>query len=152
MLLMVKKMNENNELIVLLYENTKMGVNNTKKLITLIKEKDNKIKFILEEQLQRYESLFKKCKKLIKEQKIKIPKSGILKSFTAITAMTMEVNKDNSDSKIASIMTRGFTMGNINIEAKIKEYNKEANKDTINLANEILDFGEKQVELLKNYL
>jgi len=149
---MVKKMNENNELLVLLYENTKMGVTSTKKLITLIKEKDNKIKFILEEQLQRYESLFKDCKKIMKEEKVKAPKSRLLKNLTANTAMSMEISKDNSDSKIASIMTRGFTMGNINIESKIKEYKKEANKNTLNLANNILEFGEKQVELLKKYL
>jgi len=72
-----------------------------------------------------------------------------LKNLTANTAMSMEISKDNSDSKIASIMTRGFTMGNINIESKIKEYKKEANKNTLNLANNILEFGEKQVELLK---
>lgn len=145
-------MNENNELLVLLYENTKMGVTSTKKLINLIKEKDNKIKFLLEEQLQRYESLFKECKKLMKKEKVKTPKSGLLKNLTANTAMSMEISKDNSDSKIASIMTRGFTMGNIDIEARIKEYKKEANKDTISLAKEILEFGEKQIELLKNYL
>lgn len=145
-------MNENNELIVLTHENTKMGVTSTKKLMDLIKDKDNKIKFVLEEQLQRYESFYKKCKKLIKEENVKVPKSGLLKNLTANTAMKMEVSKDNSDSKIASIMTRGFSMGNIELEAKIKEYKKEASKDTINLANEILEFGEKQIELLKEYL
>ena len=41
-------MNENNELILLLYDNTNMGVNSTKELLKLLKDKDNKIKFILE--------------------------------------------------------------------------------------------------------
>lgn len=145
-------MNENNELIVLIHENTKMGMTSTKKLMDLIKDKDNKIKFVLEEQLQRYETFYKKCKKLIKEENVKIPSSGLLKNLTANTAMKMEVSKDNSDSKIASIMTRGFSMGNIELEAKIKEYKKEASKEAINLASDVLKFGEEQIEILKNYL
>lgn len=145
-------MNENEELLVLIYENVKMGISSTKKLLELIKEKDNKIKFLLEEELQRYESLFKRCKSLMKEEKIKAPKSGLLKNLTANTAMKVEVSKDNSDSKIASILSRGFSMGNIGIEAKIKEYKKEASKKSIKLAEDVLEFGENEIKLLKEYL
>ena len=35
--------------------------------------------------------------------------------------MSHEVKKDNSDSKIADILIRGFSMGNINMEVKIKD-------------------------------
>lgn len=145
-------MNENEELLILIHDNTKMGISSTKKLIKLLKDKENKIKFILEEELQTYEKYYKECKKLMKKEKIKAEHSGLLKNITASTAMKTEVSKDNSDSKIASILTRGFTMGNIDIEARIKSYKKEANKETIKLAEEILKFGEKQIELLKSYL
>lgn len=145
-------MNENNELLILLHDNIKMGISSTKKLIELIKEKNNKIKFLLEEELQRYEELYKKCKKYIKKEKIKIEHSGLLKNLTANTAMKMEIKKDNSDSKVASILIRGFNMGNIDIESKIKEYKKEANKETINLAEDLLDFGKKQIKLLEEYI
>jgi len=43
-------------------------------------------------------------------------------------------------------------MGNIDIEAKIKKYKKEASKETLKLAEEILNFGKKQTELLEAYL
>ena len=43
-------------------------------------------------------------------------------------------------------------MGNIDIESKIKDYKKEANKETVNLAQELLDFGKKQIELLEEYI
>lgn len=145
-------MNENNELLILLHDNIKMGLSSTKKLIELIKEKDNKIKFILEEELQKYEEFFKKLKKLMKKENIKIEHSSILKNLTANTAMKMEIKKDNSDSKIASILIRGFNMGNINVEAKIKDYKKEASRETINLAKDLLDFGTKQIKLLEEYL
>ncbi len=145
-------MNETNELLILIHDNTKMGLTSTKKLLTLIKNKENKIKFILEEQLQRYEAFYKKVKSLLKKEKLNIKHSSLLKDLTASTAMSHEVKKDNSDSKIADILIRGFSMGNINMEVKIKDYKKEANKDVLKLANDVLEFGENQVKLLKNYL
>lgn len=145
-------MNENKELLVLINENTKMGVASTKELLKLIKEKDNKIKKVLEDELKKYEDLYKKCKSLMKKYKVKSEKSGLLKNLTATLAMRMEVNKDNSDSKLASILIRGFTMGNVNIEAKIKSYKKEASKDILSLAREILEFGENEIKLLKDFL
>lgn len=145
-------MNENEELLILIHDNVKMGVNSTKKLLKLIKEKDNKIKFILEEELQRYECFYKDVNKLMKKEGIKSQHSSFLKNLTASTAMKNEVSKDNSDAKIASILIRGFDMGNIGIESKIKDYKKEANKNVIKLAESILEFGEDQIKLLKTYL
>lgn len=145
-------MNENKELLVLINENTKMGLASTKELLKLIKEKDNKIKKVLEDELKKYEDLYKKCKSLMKKYKVKSEKSGLLKNLTATLAMRMEVNKDNSDSKLASILIRGFTMGNVDIEAKIKSYKKETGKDILSLAREILKFGENEIKLLKDFL
>lgn len=145
-------MNENKELLVLINENTKMGLASTKELLKLIKEKDNKIKKVLEDELKKYEDLYKKCKSLMKKYKVKSDKSGLLKNLTATLAMRMEVNKDNSDSKLASILIRGFTMGNVDIEAKIKSYKKETSKDILSLAREILEFGENEIKLLKDFL
>lgn len=145
-------MNENKELLVLINENTKMGLASTKELLKLIKEKDNKIKKVLEDELKKYEDLYKKCKSLMKKYKVKSEKSGLLKNLTATLAMRMEVNKDNSDSKLANILIRGFNMGNVDIEAKIKSYKKEASKDILSLAREILEFGENEIKLLKDFL
>ena len=132
-------MNESKERLLFIYDNTKMGVN-------------NKIKFLLEEELQKYESLHKECNKLMKKEKIENSHSTVLKDLTANTAMSIEVSKDNSDAKIASILSRGFNMGNINIEAKIKDYKKEVDKSVLHLAENLLKFGEEQIELLKEYL
>lgn len=145
-------MNENKELLVLINENTKMGLASTKELLKLIKEKDNKIKKVLEDELNKYEELYKKCKTLMKKNKVQSEKSRLLKNLTATLAMKMEVNKDNSDSKLASILIRGFNMGNVDIEAKIKSYKKEASKDILSLAREVLEFGENEIKLLKDFL
>lgn len=145
-------MSENKELLILIHDNTKMGVTSTNKLMCLIKTTDNKIKKLLESELKEYERLYKKCKSLMKKYKIKSEHSTLLKNLTSTYAMKMEVNKDNSDSKIASIMIRGFNMGNIDMESKIKSYKHETDKDVLNLAKEVLEFGEKEIKLLKEYL
>ena len=53
-------MNENNELLMHLYQINDMGVKSTTKLINLLKNKDNKIKKILENELKEYEKYLKK--------------------------------------------------------------------------------------------
>lgn len=145
-------MKENNELLLLLYDNVNMGVVSSKELLKILKSKDNKIKFILEEELQRYEYFYKIVKKLLNKNKVKVSHNKLLVTFTTSKTMKMEVSKDNSDSKIANILIRGFTMGNIDIESKVKNYKKEASKEVIKLALDIKSFGEKQIELLKEYL
>ena len=149
---MVKNMNENKELLVLIHENVKMGLTSTKKLLSLLLNTNNKIKMTLESELKTYESLYNKTKKEIKKQKITIEKKGLLKTLTSTVAMKTEVNKDNSDSNIASILIRGFNMGNIDIEAKIKSYKKEVDKSILNLAKEVLAFGENEITKLKSFL
>lgn len=145
-------MNENKELLVLIHENVKMGLTSTKKLLSLLLNTNNKIKGTLESELKEYEHLYKETKKEIKKQKIAIEKKGLLKTLTSTVAMKTEVNKDNSDSNIASILIRGFNMGNIDIEAKIKSYKKEVDKSILNLAKEVLAFGEGEITKLKSFL
>lgn len=145
-------MNENKELLVLIHDNTKIGLTSTQKLLTLIKDKNNKTKNILENELKEYTAYYKECKHLMKKNKIKIEHTEFLKNLTSTVAMKMEVNKDNSDSKIANILIRGFNMGNIDIEARIKNYKKEVDKDILKLAKDILTFGETEINKLKAYL
>ena len=145
-------MNENKELLVLIHENVKMGLTSTKKLLSLLLNTNNKIKMTLESELKTYESFYNRTKKEIKKQKITIEKKGLLKTLTSTVAMKTEVNKDNSDSNIASILIRGFNMGNIDIEAKIKSYKKEVDKSILNLAKEVLTFGESEITKLKSFL
>ena len=114
-------MNTNNELLLHIYETSDMGVKSTKKLLKILKDKDNKIKDEIERELKEYEIIFKKSKKILKKEKIE-PPSNLIANISANTAMMIEINKDNSDSKIADILMRGFVMGIAKIEKKIKDY------------------------------
>lgn len=66
--------------------------------------------------------------------------------------MINEVSKDNSDAKIADILIRGFTTGQIEIEKRIKALDKEVDKHILNLANKLNKFSENSIKNLKKYL
>ena len=144
-------MNTNNELLLHIYETSDMGVKSTKKLLKILKDKDNKIKDEIERELKEYEFIYKKSKKILKKEKIQAG-TNILANISANTAMVMEINKDNSDSKIADILLRGFIMGIAKIEKKIKDYKGKVSNDTMKLAKTLHKFQENSIKEVKKYL
>lgn len=145
-------MNENNELLLYIYENASMGVKSTTTLIRTINNKDNKIKKILEGELKGYENFVKDSEKLLKKYKIEKKEKGFMADISSYMGIKMEMLKDNSDARVADMLTKGFTMGNLDITKKIDMYEKDADKDILNLAKKLLDFGKENIELLKPYL
>lgn len=147
------KVNVNNELLTYIYQNAKMGAKNCTNLIQLLNGKDNKIKKILEDELKEYKDFVKKSEKLLKKNKIEEPKEkGIMADLMAKMGMNMELMKDNSDARIADMLTKGFTMGNLDITKKIDQYEKEVDKEVLKLAKSLLEFGKREIEMLKSYL
>lgn len=149
---MVIKMNENSEMLLYIYKNADMGVKSTTKLLKLLNNSDNKIKPIVEEELKEYESFLKKTKTLLKKNKVEPKRTSLLLDLTSSITMNMEFMKDNSDAKIADMLIRGFTMGNIEIDKKIDKYKNAADKSILKIAKELKKFGETNIELLKPYL
>lgn len=145
-------MNENNELLEYIYQNSKMGVKSCTNLINILNTKDNKIKKIVEGELKGYEEFVKKSEKLLKKHKVEPKEKGVMSDIMSKIGMNMEMMKDNSDAKVADMLTKGFTMGNVDIAKKIDRYEKDADKDILALAKELLDFGKKNIEILKPYL
>lgn len=145
-------MDENNELLLYIYKNADMGVKSTTKLIRLLNAKDNKIKNVVEGELKGYEHFLKKSEALLKKNKTEPKGSGLMADISSSIGMNMEFMKDNSDAKIADMLIRGFTMGNIEIDKKIDKFKDDADKDIIKLAKELKKFGEENIELLKPYL
>jgi len=146
-------MNENNELLMYIYQNAKMGVNSCTELIKILNGKDNKIKKIVEGELKGYENFVKKAENLLKKNKIEQPKDkGMMADLMSKMGMNMELMKDNSDARIADMLTKGFTMGNIDITKKIDRFEDDADKEILKLAKELLEFGKVNIDLLKPYL
>ncbi len=145
-------MDKNNELLLYIYENASMGVKSTTELINILNGKDNKIKKIVEDELKGYEEFVKKSKKLLKKYKVEPKEKGIMANIMASMSMKMEMIKDNSDARVADMLTKGFTMGNIDISKRIDRFEGECEKDILELAKELLGFGKENIKLLKEYL
>lgn len=145
-------MNENNELLLYIYKNADMGVKSTTELIRLLNQRDNKIKNVVEGELKGYENFLKKSKELLKKHKVSPKGAGLIAEISSFVGMNMEFMKDNSDAKIADILIRGFTMGNIEIDKKIEKYKEDADKSILKLAKDLKKFGEINIDLLKPYL
>ena len=68
-------MNEDIELLTHIYKNAQMGEYTTSTLINRIKNKENKIKPILEKEIKKYEDFVKRSKKILKSLD-SVPKGG----------------------------------------------------------------------------
>ena len=63
-----------------------------------------------------------------------------------------EVKKDNSDPSIASTLIEGITMGNIEIEKRLSNFENEIDKKTKKIALSFKKIGEGYIEKLKEFL
>ncbi len=144
-------MNINNELLSHVYNISDMGIKSTKSLINILKTKDNKIKNILEDELKKYEEIFKASKKLVKKEGITPKGTSMMLDIMTNLEMKTRVLKDNSDSAMAGLLIEGFNMGIIETEKKIKDYNN-ADKSILKLAKKLLQFQKEEIDKLKAYL
>lgn len=145
-------MNENTELLMHIYQSAEMGVYTTTNLLDLLKNKDNKIKTILQEELKDYEKYAKLSEEYLEKFDVESKSSGIMAKLGSDIGMTIETMKDNSDSRIASMLIEGMTMGILEMTGKIESYRKICKKDIISLAEELKNFQEKEIEKLKIYV
>lgn len=145
-------MNENEEILEYIYQTSNMGYQSTKDLIDSLKGKDNKIKKLVEEIEKNYEKYAKETEKLLNKQDLKAKPVGMMAKAMSKMSINKEIISDNSDANIADMLIQGLTMGNLELSKHIDNYEKTADKKTINLAKNLRKFGEEYIEKLKVYL
>ena len=145
-------MNENNELLEYIYQNSEMGKYTLEKLICELKGKDNKIIKDAEDILKKYEIFYKDLKKQLKKESIRPKETSVFSKMGATMGIKKEVISDNSDSSIADMLIKGMSMGVLDIEKKLSQYDEITNKKTIKLAEEFLEFQQESISKLKKYL
>lgn len=143
---------EKNELLEHLYKDASMATYTTQKLLDDLQEKDNKMKGVIEDILKKYQHFEMEAKKLLKKEDIKPLEEGMMTKMMAAMGINKEVKKDNSDASIADMLIKGVSMGSIEMEKKIKDYEKEVDHKELALAQEFLKFQEETIEKLKAYL
>lgn len=149
---MVIKMNENTELLMHIYQSAEMGVYTTTNLLDLLKNKDNKIKPILQSELKKYEKYAKLSEEYLKKFDVEAKSSGIMAKLGSDIGMSIETMNDNSDARIAAMLIEGMTMGVLEMTGKIRLYQKMCKKDVIKLAEDLKLFQENEIEKLKIYV
>ena len=149
---MVIKMKENNELLEHIYQDAEMAYYTLEKLEDFLKEKDNKIKGLIEEIKEEYQEFMQQAESRLEKDKQEIIPEDMMTKWMAKMGNKKEVKSDNSDSSIADLLIKGISMGSINMEKKIKDYEKTCNKEDLKLAKKFLKFQEDTIEELKEYL
>lgn len=145
-------MNENIELLEHIYQTADMGAKSLTDLLKDIKDKDCKITTLVSEQLKGYEKYIKESEKLLKKYDTLPKGKGIMTEIMTKMGINKEVKKDNSDSAIAEMLIQGFNMGNLEMDKKIKTYEKSVDKKVINLAEDLLEFGRNNIKQAEEYL
>lgn len=145
-------MKEKNELILHIYQDAEMSCVTLEKLLNDLKSKDNKIKKTVEDVLKEYEEYLKKSKKSLKKEHAEISKNSIFAKMMAKMGVKKEVQNDNSDSAIADMLIKGISMGSIDMEKKIKQYENDVSEEDLKFAYEFLKFQEKAIDIFKAYL
>ena len=145
-------MDENFELYKHILKDTDMSVYSLTKLLEDLKEKDNKIKKTVEDILKGYERYLEECKNYLEENDIDLEYDGMMAKTGARIGIKMEVKKDNSDSSIADMLIKGVSMGSIDMEKKIKDYEDSADKHELKFAKDFLKFQQEVIEGLKKFL
>ena len=146
------KMNENLELLMHIYQTADMGVYATKNLLELLRKKDNKITHVLEEELKEYEKYTQISETILKKYEVDPKSSGIMAKMSSDIGMTIETMKDNSDPAIAAMLIEGLTMGTVEMNIKIDKYKRTNKKEILEIAHNLLEFQENEIEKLKTFL
>jgi len=145
-------MNENLELYQHIYQDAEMACYTLQTLLKDLKDKDNKIKKLLEDILKEYYTFREKAKDELQNNNITLEPTGAMSKMMAGMGIKREVKNDNSDSSMADMLIQGVSMGSINTEKKINEFEKDLDKNTLNFAKDFLKFQQKTIDDLKNYL
>lgn len=143
---------EKNEFILYLYKITDMGVKSTKTLLDILKNKDNKILPILDDELDEYNKAYQEVKELMKKRGIEEPNFGILQNLGVSASMHLELMQDNSDTRIANMLIQGYTMGNLELEKQYKKYKKELSEEENKIVDYIKEIQDENIKKLKTYL
>ncbi len=145
-------MNEKFELLKHIYRDAEMASYTIEELTKELKDKDNKIKNIIEDILKQYQDFLKETESLLKKHNVTLTETGLMSKMGAKMGIMKDVRNDNSDSSISEMLIKGISMGSIDMEKKIKDYEQLTDKESIKLAKDFLKFQSSTIEDLKKYL
>ena len=142
-------MNGNIELLNYIHQNSEMGQNTLTQLIGIVE--DNSFKEVLQSQFNEYKKIFDLSEEKIKEQNKEAKEINTFSKISTYMMINLKTLTNKSPSHISEMLIQGSTMGIIDITKKINEYNS-ANKEILDLADNLLKFEQNNIEELKKFL
>lgn len=148
---MTETITKSGELAATIYKNVKMGAD---LIVTMMpKIEDQQLKAVVTEQLASYEKYASKVKTLINKSGDEPKEESLISKWMAKMGVQMNTLTDSTTSHLAEMMIQGSTMNITDLLRKIHESEKcDGQGGEISLAREIVDFEEKNIEKLKEYL
>lgn len=142
-------MDENLELLNYIHQNAEMGQETLRKLINIVD--DEAFRQHLESELNEYNSLYETSDMKISQVNKKAKNISVLTRVSTYLMINVKTLLDKSVSNIAQMLIQGSTKGIIEITKKLKEY-QSSDQDIRDLGQRLLDFEQKNVEVLKMFL
>ncbi|CDF58534.1 DUF2383 domain-containing protein [Thermobrachium celere] len=142
-------MDKNIELLNYIHQNAQMGIETLKQLIK--ETKDENMKNVLQRHLNEYQKFHDLADSKLKSKNIEPKELNFLsKTFTDLM-INLKTLRDKSPSHMAEMLIQGSTMGIVDMTKKIKEY-QGVEKETLDLANGLLQFEQKSLDEYKGFL
>ena len=132
-----------------LYKTCEMGIVGINDVID--KATKEEFRNFLNDQRKEYNKILQKCEKLFADYGQEEKELSKMAKVNSKVMSEMKLMTDKSDNMIAKMMMEGTNKGIIKINKDINE-NVSADEQIINLANELLEIMENNLEELKIYL
>ena len=140
------------ELAALILKDADMSVYTLNGLLDDLKEKDNKIKPVVEDILKGYERYLDRAKTYLEEKECDEEYETRIAKMMSRMGVKKEVKTDNSDSAIAEMLIQGVSMGSLDMEKKLNVYQKDAEKEELEMAEDFYKFQQDVINSLKKFL
>lgn len=130
-------------------KNTEMAM----KAIDTISDKvyDDQLAIQISRQSLKYSELHNEATKALLDAKAEPYRGNYLSDMMLKTGIHYNTMLNTSTSHIAEMMIRGSNNGIVEME-KILKHNEEAGEKTVSLARQLIDFEQKNIARLKDYL
>ena len=142
-------MEQNSELLNSIYQNARMGEESLK---TLLKSVDNdRLKSDLQTQMAGYANLYSQAEQNMASHHLEPKDLNGLSKASAYLGVKMNTLIDRTPSHVAEMLIQGSTMGVVDITENINK-SPSADQSIKDLAKQVLDFENQNIERLKSYL
>ena len=112
---------------------------------------DNDLAMVVRQQEMGYQSLYLEATKCLMKEQVKSYQSSGFQELMLKSAITGNTMLNDSTSHIAELMIKGNNRGLTDMW-KIMNHHKNAGKESVEVAKELMDFEEKCIQSLKVYL